>query len=100
MRFYLVLTIVFSCLLALCNSTFIGISNATSFKNYEALDTTCHKVDPWYNEGKNKITVSGTATYVFANDDCTNLVGIGYHTPWVWQSVARPIRSFMSTENW
>ncbi|KAJ2755380.1 hypothetical protein GGI19_001688 [Coemansia pectinata] len=99
MRFYILLAVL-SCLLALCSSTFIAISNATSFKNYEALDTRCYKVDPWYLGNKNRITVSGTVTYVFANDDCTNLVGVGYHTANVWQAVSRPIRSFYSTNSW
>ncbi|KAJ2335193.1 hypothetical protein GGH91_005529 [Coemansia sp. RSA 2671] len=99
MRSYLLLA-VFSCLLALCNATYLGISNATSFTNYEALDTKCHKVESWYQGKNNKITVSGSATYVFGNDDCTNLVAVGYHSKGVWQAVSRPIRSFYSTDTW
>ncbi|KAJ2490184.1 hypothetical protein IWW37_003370 [Coemansia sp. RSA 2050] len=99
MRSYFLLAVL-SCLLALCSATFIGIANNTVLKNYEALDTKCYKVDPWFLGKDNKISISGTATYVFSNDDCTNLVAIGYHTKGLWQAVARPIRSFRSTNNW
>ncbi|KAJ2694266.1 hypothetical protein H4218_005696 [Coemansia sp. IMI 209128] len=99
MRSYILLAVL-SCLLALCNATYIGFGNATFIKAYEALDTKCHKIEPWFLGNNNRISVSGTATYVFGNDDCTNLVAVGYHSKNVWQAVSRPIRSFYSTNNW
>ncbi|KAJ2034614.1 hypothetical protein GGI08_004855 [Coemansia sp. S2] len=99
MRFYILLAVL-SCLLALCNSTYVSIFNGTKFKSYEALNTECRKVDPWYLGKNNKVTISGTVTFLFSNDDCTNMVGVGYHTNMVWQAVSRPIRSFYSTNSW
>ncbi|KAJ2487671.1 hypothetical protein IWW37_005157 [Coemansia sp. RSA 2050] len=99
MRSYFLLAVL-SCLLALCNATYIGITNGAVLKNYEALDTKCHKVDPLFLGKNNRISISGTVTYVFSNDDCTNLVGVGYHTKNAWQAVSRPIRSFYSTSTW
>ncbi|KAJ2327256.1 hypothetical protein GGI00_004509, partial [Coemansia sp. RSA 2681] len=65
-----------------------------------ALDTTCRQVDPLFTANRNQITVSGTATYFYADNDCMNLVTVGYNTKMAWQTVARPIRSFRSTNTW
>ncbi|KAJ2604357.1 hypothetical protein GGF44_006714 [Coemansia sp. RSA 1694] len=99
MRFYIVFA-AFSCLLALCSSTYVAIFNGTARKNYEALDTACHPAGPGSTGNRNQVSISGTATYFYADNDCSNLVAIGYHTNGAWQTVARPIRSFRSTNTW
>ncbi|KAJ2576070.1 hypothetical protein GGH95_003685 [Coemansia sp. RSA 1836] len=98
MRFYIVLAI-FSCLLALCSSTNVGINSGTRLKVIEVFDTLCYKLDAAFPGSDNKVAVSGYPTSFFANDDCTNLVTVAYHG-WVFQPARRPIRSFSVLRSW
>ncbi|KAJ2817317.1 hypothetical protein GGI24_005436 [Coemansia furcata] len=84
--------LIISFLLALVNSTWVGINNLSTLKNYDIQDTLCHEVDPIFNGNFNLVYVSGYATMFFANSDCTDMVSLNYQqNPLV--GVPRPIRS-------
>ncbi|KAJ2741397.1 hypothetical protein GGI20_005219 [Coemansia sp. BCRC 34301] len=101
MRLFAVLAI-FSCLLVLCSSTYVGIRNSTYSHVVEVRDrdTTCIKSAVAFAGSANEIAVSGYPTSYFANDDCTNLVGIAYHSAWLWQPLKRPVRSYSVLQSW
>ncbi|KAJ2481579.1 hypothetical protein EV174_003433, partial [Coemansia sp. RSA 2320] len=88
------------CLLALCSSTYVGIRNGLGFKQYEIYDTACHQADPMFNFTSNEVAVSGYPTTYFANSDCTYVVGMAYHSNWLWQKMPRQVGSFSVLGNW
>ncbi|KAJ2578006.1 hypothetical protein GGH95_003463, partial [Coemansia sp. RSA 1836] len=80
MRFYTVFLAILASLLALCNATYVSISNtplaqgyATKYTRYETLDTTCVTVGKMFGGTNNQVYVSGGPTMIYANDDCTDL---------------------------
>ncbi|KAJ2910706.1 Hsp70 chaperone, partial [Coemansia aciculifera] len=48
MRSAILLIAVFSCLLALCNATYVQVWNSLGAKVYEVFDTQCYTVDPMF----------------------------------------------------
>ncbi|KAJ2908246.1 hypothetical protein GGI21_003078 [Coemansia aciculifera] len=97
MRSTIFLIAIFSCLLALCNATYVEVWNSIGVKTYQVQDTQCYTVDPMFtspvNNYHNNVIVSGYPAQFFSNADCTGLVSMIYQTnPWV--NVYNPIRSF------
>ncbi|KAJ2896428.1 hypothetical protein IWW38_002021 [Coemansia aciculifera] len=98
MRCFIIIAVL-SCLLALCNSTYVVISNLKISKPYQVQDTLCYTTDPIFNVTVNQavhniIAISGHPTSFFANSDCTYMVAMAYDTAGKFIDVYRPIRSF------
>ncbi|KAJ2742234.1 hypothetical protein GGI20_004626, partial [Coemansia sp. BCRC 34301] len=93
MRLLAILLAALSCLLALCNATYVSLSIAPGkFIRYENEGTSCMQVDPMFNGTKNQVFVAGSTTMLYARDDCSFLVSMAYtDNPWFY--VYNPIRS-------
>ncbi|KAJ2110554.1 hypothetical protein GGI16_000246 [Coemansia sp. S142-1] len=92
MRFAITLPAIL-CLLSLCQSRRVGISNLRNAQAYDINDTECHIVDPWFTGNTNQVQVSGSHTpaQIYSNNDCTDMVGIVYMYE-RWIPIPKPIR--------
>ncbi|KAJ2470490.1 hypothetical protein GGI02_002890, partial [Coemansia sp. RSA 2322] len=93
MRFFIALA-VFSCLLALCSATYLGMYNAVYHENYETNDNDCHHVSSKFNTSPNQASANGGAITLFTDSKCKNAYAYIYSSNSVWTTIYSPIKSY------
>ncbi|KAJ2749566.1 hypothetical protein GGH94_000826 [Coemansia aciculifera] len=93
MRFHIVI-VIFTCLLALCTGTRVGVSNFKKRFYFDMKYKNCNTVGSIFDVPRTQIYVKGYVTGFYKDSSCQVPAKLSFDTKGKWVTVNSPIQSY------